>query len=141
MHSRGFTLVELILVIVVLGILAAVVGPRFFDRQTFDDRLFYEEALAAVRHAQKLALASGCRTQVQLDSSLRLRRAAGCGSGLYTASVPGADDLPVPENISLSGNTFPVTFDSLGEAEAAAAVTIGGHVLRVHAPAGWIETP
>lgn len=37
--QRGFTMVELIMVIVILGILAAVVGPRFFDRQVFDERL------------------------------------------------------------------------------------------------------
>ena len=57
------------MVIVIIGILAAVVGPRFFDRQQFDQRMFYEESLSAVRYAQKLALASGCLTQVSLSQA------------------------------------------------------------------------
>ena len=64
--ERGFTMVELVMVMVIIGILAAVVGPRFFDRRVFDERLFYEESLAAVRYAQKLALASGCPVRARI---------------------------------------------------------------------------
>lgn len=73
-------MVELIVVIVIAGILAAVVGPRFFDRQVFDERLFFEESLSAARYAQKLAVASGCpiRTQVS-DTGYALSYAAVCG--------------------------------------------------------------
>ncbi len=36
--SRGFTMVELILVMVVAGILAAVAVPRMIGRNSFDTR-------------------------------------------------------------------------------------------------------
>lgn len=59
MHARasGFTLIELILVLTLTGILAVAVAPKFYDRTTFDSRGFYDEAIAAMRYAQKTAIA------------------------------------------------------------------------------------
>ena len=46
-RAAGFTFVELGLIIVVIGIVAACAAPRFFDDRTFLHRGYYEELAAA----------------------------------------------------------------------------------------------
>lgn len=147
MHSRGFTLVELILVIVVIGILAAVVGPRFFNRQVFDDRLYAEEVRAGLRHAQKLALAGGCRIRFTLNSSgYQLLRDADCDvtTNDFTAAVidPASGQAPyagTPPGGTTLSNAFSVDFDSLGRPSQAVSETLGGsHAIRVEAETGFV---
>jgi MSHA pilin protein MshC len=142
----GFTVVELIMVIMIIGILAAVVGPRFFDRKVFDERLFFEESVSAVRYAQKLAVASGCLTQVSLGTGgYYLRRAANCTSGAFSAEVQGPDgqtpfaNTEVPTGVSVSATNFPVVFDSLGRPSSAASATIGAFTLSVTAETGLVQ--
>lgn len=55
--SSGFTLVELIIVMVLTGILAVVAMPRFFDH-TFDEAGFHDGVKAAIQHARRTAVAS-----------------------------------------------------------------------------------
>ena len=144
--QSGFSLVELVLTLVIIGILAAVVGPRFFDRRVFDERLFFEETVSAVRYAQKLALASGCLTQVSLGAGgYQLRRAANCTSGAYSAEVQGPDgqipfaNTELPAGVSVSATQFPVVFDSLGRPSSAANATIGAFSFSVTAETGLVR--
>ncbi len=55
--QRGFTLTELITIIVILGIISAVAAPRFFDRNVFESRGFYDQVSSTLRYAQKAAIA------------------------------------------------------------------------------------
>ncbi|WP_278386443.1 pilus assembly FimT family protein [Stutzerimonas kunmingensis] len=167
-EQRGFTIVELIMVIVILGIISAVALPRFFDRNTFDERFYFEEVLSSVRYAQKLAVASGCRIQVSQDSSsgkIFLHRADNCDADgpQYKGKVIGpdgqsysgetdeedSDQGPGPSAI----NGFPFVFSSLGciydsvndrcatDTEATRVrVKVGNQfTFKVHAATGFIE--
>ena len=55
--AAGFTLVELVMTMIVVGILAVAVLPRFADVSVFEARGFRDETLSLLRYAQKSAVA------------------------------------------------------------------------------------
>ena len=56
-RGRGFTTVELVVIMVITGLLAAIAIPRFQDNSAFTQRGFSDEVRAALRYAQKIAIA------------------------------------------------------------------------------------
>jgi prepilin-type N-terminal cleavage/methylation domain-containing protein len=67
MAARGFSLIELVTVIVIVGALAVVVIPRL-DTAGFDAFEFRQRVLSAARFAQKTAMASSCDVKLKADA-------------------------------------------------------------------------
>jgi MSHA pilin protein MshC len=151
---RGYTLTELVTVMVLVGVLAAFAAPRFFERSDFDERGFFEVSIQAVRYAQKLAIASGCDTRVGFDGSgVALHQwisggscaAAACGgAGLTVVQRPGGGAFSdtAPDGVSVGTAQF--CFDAIGRPRnaggllgAPVSVAVGGRTLTVEPETGF----
>lgn len=82
-RARGFTLIELVAVLVLAGILAAFAGARFFQREAYDARSFTDQTMNIVRYGQKLAVAQNRPVYVRLDG----QSVALCFDALCTAAA------------------------------------------------------
>lgn len=142
-------MVELIIVIVIIGILASVAAPRFFERTAFDERGYYEDTLAALRYAQKLAIATGCEVQVTISSNSYTlnQHATNCTSGAFTLDVfnPGSPGTPYTKTAPMSLTLSPATmliFNGLGQSNNPATLTLSGNAdtrtINVVAETGFV---
>lgn len=86
-RAAGFTLVELIVVMIIIGVLAVAALPRFADQSVFEARGFYDETLSLLRYAQKSAVAQRRTVCVALSAT---------GVALTIASVPASTTCNTP---------------------------------------------
>jgi MSHA pilin protein MshC len=120
MKTSGFTLIELIIIMMIVSVLAIAAIPRLLGTQTFDARSFHDQTVAALRYAQKAAIAQRrtvCVTAGTGSITLTIASAAGsstCDTSLAgpTGSSPFA--INAPSGVSYSAAAS-FSFSSLGQ--------------------------
>lgn len=91
-RMRGFTLVELIAVMMLIGILSAVAVGRFMDRSPFDAVAFNDQATGLLRFAQKTAVAQNRNVYVRVNAGgVALCYTAGCEAGNRVLAPGGSN--------------------------------------------------
>ena len=99
--TQGFTLVELILVVVLISVLSVSFLPKFFDTGSISVAGAAVMAAADIRYTQELAMGTHASKSIVFTS----------GNTHYTV---GSQTVNLPSKVSISsGATF--TFNSLGE--------------------------
>lgn len=140
--SRGFTLIELIVIMLIMGILATFAIPRL-NIAGFRERGFVQQSLATVRYAQKQAIASGCDVRVDISATGCnldfLAGGAGCSASTIANPITGNPDFCLDSDAP-AGSTFPGTFsfDNIGRPSGGARqFDLGGRIIRVEAETGY----
>lgn len=121
----GFSVVELVITIVIVGILAVAVIPRFFTTSDFEARGYYDSVANAVRHAQKTAIAQRRLVYVKLDTStgqvslcFANHATAACSSNVPKPTGETSYVVNATSGVSLALSPAPTDntlfFDSLG---------------------------
>jgi len=149
-HTRAFTLVELVIVIVLLGIVSFYAVPRFVDVLDFERAGFYQEVVSATRYANRLAVGSGCPVRIRFQSNgyiLKQPRDS-CSDSDFTEI---SDSHPVSSNLdsgvtikidSDDNNSINATFTALGrcrDCNGDLTITIGGTEMTIFQETGYVN--
>ncbi|HEY8886863.1 MAG TPA: GspH/FimT family pseudopilin [Gallionella sp.] len=143
----GFTLVELIMVMVIVGILAIAVVPRFFDANVFKSRGFADQVQASLRYAQKEAIAQHqfvCAAFPGNSVTLSIGATAGCGTPL-PSPTGGPYVVTAPAGITFAAVPAAFSFNALGQPNPNAAQTINisgaTNGITIEAETGYVHSP
>ena len=124
--AAGFTLIELVTVLLISTVILAVTIPRFATSEQFEARGYVEQTLSAIRYAQKFAIASGCDVEVNLgNAGYSLKKRGGLGVDCQSTSAfsgdvsdpsaPGrAFSATPPSGITVSGGPVSFYYDRVG---------------------------
>jgi MSHA pilin protein MshC len=150
----GFTIVELVMVMVLAGILAVAIIPRFAKKSAFDERGFFDQTIDMVRYAQKVAIAQRRDVFVNVSTNticLTYVADTNCTSAVSANLVINpADQLAFKRDATTpkqaggsfaSATTF--SFNALGKPSAATVISINStgptQNITVEAETGYVH--
>jgi MSHA pilin protein MshC len=140
MYNKGFTLMELVVVLLVVSILAAFAAPRL-NLAGFRSAGFSQQAITAIRYAQKQAVSTGCSVTVEIDTVdadiCELKWSVCAGNVNLLNPATGDDDFCADSMPEGSVPTVNFTYNRIGAPSAAQSITIDSRTITVEANTGF----
>ncbi len=135
---KGFTLIELILVLLITAVLAATVIPNISFSQ-FRQTGAVQQGTAAIRMAQKLAISSGCQVDVVIGTSSCTLNWNGCTAAAIPNPASGNTNFCLDSNPGVSP-AVSFSFNDIGEPITGQQTIVfgNGSTINVEANTGFI---
>lgn len=122
---NGFTMIELIVVIIMLAIMATTVVPKFFNSTGFQEYTYQAEVITKLRSIQLRAMQqtnnSHCHTVLVTETALGIPEPCNSTSpvaweGETNTDESGTTSVKIDTNhdVIFSPTSFSFTFDSMG---------------------------
>lgn len=149
----GFTVVELVLVIIIVAVLGAIAMPRFVGNRAFQERGYYEELATSLKFAQKFAVASGCAVRMRVDATgYQARQQQMIGGRCDPNDAAWPTPVVLADSQALVGSTpngvlvapaVTVVFDPLGRTNLGGnqTISVGPFSLTIQADSGYVVAP
>lgn len=144
-RSEGFTLVELVAVLVITGIVAAYAGPRLFSNGAFTERGYADEIAASLRYARRIAIASDCNVRFTVTAAgyNAAQPTVRCNTGGAWGVAVQAPDRRALANATPSGVAVGAAVLEFrpngGLLNAAGPVNVGAFAVSVDAATGAVS--
>lgn len=97
--QQGFTLIELVIVIIVLGILSAVAIPKFVNRSGFEDYVVRDQLIARLRLVQLQAMNADPSANISKNACYWLVVKNDCFYNEHSAKSGNSCDQPSASNV------------------------------------------
>ena len=119
--QRGFTITELVVTVVILGVLSASAMSRFSNATSAQERGYADQVLSAIHYGHRIATVGGCDLRVQMNNAgLTLASWSTCSPVSHTGATTaiahpdgsGTFVLAVPSGVTTG--TLDIYFDAKG---------------------------
>lgn len=134
----GFTMIELVVVIIMLGIMATTVVPKFFTSTGFQEYTYQDEIITKLRSIQLRAMqqtnisdGTVCHTVVVTEKALGVREGCDLTNGWQGENEDTGESTTAVkvehDDVTLAPINFSFTFDNMGRPDCnPCSITVSG---------------